>query len=156
MASFMTVYRGVSSEGQIDVTADGRPLPMKSLSSDTRGSVPFSWGDDFQGADRLALSLLADCVDPDSAIGHLQDFVKQVIGKLGVKWEMTSEDIREFCEYKDRIGLAVQTARWSTAETGVVRKIPLSEVLPPRIIADPNYRIRKARRQPARRHRSKA
>ena len=126
---------------------------MKSFSSDTRGAVAFSWGGDYQGADRLALSLLAQCVDPDTAFVHLQDFVKQVIGRLGPKWEMTSEDIREFCEYKDRIGVAVQTARWSAAETGLVRKIPLNEVLPPKIIADPNYRIKKARQPASRRRR---
>ena len=132
------------------MTADGRPLPMKSLSTDARGPVPFSWGDNYEGADRLALSLLADCVDPEAAIMHLREFAKQVIARLGAKWEMTSEDIKGFCEYKTRINMAVQSARWSTAETGLVKKTPLREVLPPSIIADPNYRLKKTKAKPSR------
>src|SRR5262245_24891804 len=134
----MTVYQGTCSDGKADVTANGKPLAARSLPTDPRQNVPYSWGKNFNGADRLALSLLEDCVDKEAAILLLGDFVKQVISRLGNEWEMTSDDIKEFCDYKQRIGTAVQKAKWSTVETSAVRKTELPAVLPPKIIADPN------------------
>lgn len=118
---------------------DDHPLKMKRHPHDTRVS-PFAWGEPSVGAERLAYSMLADCIGEGIAVWLAIPFMNDVVGKLDAEWEITSDDIEAWHAFRHQLGYSFQAAARPPR--------PLDPTEPPQIPADwprlvgnPNYRI---------------
>ena len=115
------------------MTTDDQPL-AKNQQWDELQPTPYSWGDSSVGSEQLALSLM-DSTDETHALILGQDFVRDVVSMFNDCWEVTSTDIKEWCEYKSELHGLVEESDWSP--------IPDTGTGPPNIpkLSDPNYRM---------------
>ena len=139
----MKIYRGSCSAGRKVVTVDGNPLRMKRHPHDLR-VAPFAWGERCVGAERLAFSMLADCLNDGYAVMLSVALMNDVISKLEAEWEITSDDIETWRAFRYEIGYSIQAAAWVARglEPGGPAAEPLS--IPPewpRVVGNPNYRV---------------
>jgi hypothetical protein len=98
----MKTYKGTRRANQSAVTVDGEPLKMRRPSYDTR-NISFTWGEESAGAERLALSILADCLHDHHALFFAHEFMEDVVSKLDPEWELTSDDIEDWRKVKCEI-----------------------------------------------------
>lgn len=72
---------------------EARPLPLR---TDLQSHSPegFEWGREGKGQIQLAIALLADAVDENTAIKCCGEFQKRVLEKLPYDvWQLTTKDI---------------------------------------------------------------
>jgi len=99
----MKVYKFVTPT---TVTVNGQPLTIK-----RRASEP----ETFASPDRLALSILADCVGDDAAKLLSRDFQEDVLNHCKAGEEVTSDEIEEWKDFQCLLGASVQRAVWTPA-----------------------------------------
>jgi hypothetical protein len=97
----MKMYKFVESDV---VTVDGQPLPPKRLSRQPSTYV---------SPDRLALSILFDCVGDDAAMLLSHEFQTEILDHCQPGEEITSDGIEEWVNFKCQIGASIQAAIWS-------------------------------------------
>src|SRR5213593_223404 len=139
----MKIYHGRCSAGTRSVTVDGQPLKMKRHPHDVR-IAPFAWGEPSVGAERVAYSMLADCLGEGYSVMLAVAFMNDVICNLDAEWEITADDIEAWREFRSQIGYPVQTA--ARAIRGFAPAEPAQ--IPsdwPRLVGNPNYRINENR-----------
>ncbi len=144
----MKVYKGTRGNNQCTVTIDGNPLAMKRRPDESE-TIPFTWGEHSDGAERLALSLLADCLDDDHAIVMAQEFMREVVSKLAADWEITSDDVEQWRDYTCAVGYAAQNAVWTPGGSGRPPQTIETPAHLPRLLINPNYRFGEQRPQNA-------
>lgn len=89
----MKTYTGSRTFDGLDVRVDGRPLdPRFALKTFSKNG--FEWS--FEGASpqQLALAILADACDDDTALRLSQPFMAAIVANFDNDWEMTEEDVR--------------------------------------------------------------
>jgi hypothetical protein len=92
----MKTYRGTCTAEGMDweVTVDGEPIKPR---HDLRNHSPdgFAWGYGGSGPAQLALALLADLTDDETAQRHYQEFKWSFVAKLdgGSGWEATEAEL---------------------------------------------------------------
>ena len=126
------------------MTVDGQPLKMKRHPHDTRAS-PFAWGETSVGAERLAYSILADCLGDGFATLLSVALMNDVVRRLDPEWEITSDDIEAWQAFRHDLGYTFQAAAQAPRRVGVLD--PVGEPIQvsrdwPRLVDDPNYRVR--------------
>lgn len=87
------IYRGMRLSGSCVVTVNHEKLPIR---LDLRNHSPdgFEWGYGGSGPAQLALAILADVADDETAQQHYQLFKRDVIAGLsGNQWELGSYDV---------------------------------------------------------------
>jgi len=93
----MKVYEGTVTPGEMNwqVTVDGKRLNPR---HDLRNHSPdgFAWGYGGSGPAQLALAILADCTDDETAQKYYQDFKFAVIGVLAQDkgFELTEAEVK--------------------------------------------------------------
>ena len=88
----MKIYEGQRSDETVTVRVDGEPLNARLDLRDFRASG-FEWGYEGSGPSQLALAILADHADAQTALGSNRVFVQIVIAGIeGDSWRLTSED----------------------------------------------------------------
>jgi hypothetical protein len=136
----MKIYKGTYSNGRRLVTVDGSPLAARD-SGEVFPHIDFAWGEDSEGAERLAISILADCLDEDEAAAFAPMFATRIVARLKPAWEFTSKDAEDVCNHEAGIGGAVQNAvleRTAFAQPARPIRVPTSL---PRLLENPNYRL---------------
>lgn len=135
----MKTYRGTRSNNRNVVTVDGQQLPAW-RHPDQPDIVQFAWGGQSVGAERLARSILADCLDETHALMLAQELMENVISKLNADWEITSDDVEQWRDYTCAMRAAIDDAEWTPAGSGrPPRPVEVSADLP-RLLIDPNFR----------------
>lgn len=94
-------YQFALSGTQKTVSVNGQPLPLKRRSSEPEG---------FTSPDRIALSILADCVGDDAASLHSHDFQKEIVDHCEAGEGISSDVITEWNNSMCRLGASVQAA----------------------------------------------
>jgi hypothetical protein len=97
----MKTYKFVTSTA---VTVNGQPLTMK-----RRASEP----DTSTSPDRLALSILADCVGDDAAKLLSRDFQEDILSHCKAGEEITSDEIEEWKDVQCQLGASIQRSVWT-------------------------------------------
>src|SRR4030042_700571 len=96
----MATYKGFTERvgrGGFLVTRDGQPLnPSKSQKVWNHSPNGFNWGYGGSGPAQLALALLLEETDHDTAVRYYQTFKWEVIALLKDGWELTSEQIQDW------------------------------------------------------------
>ena len=134
----MKLYHGRCSAGTRSVTLDDHPLKMRRHAHDTRVSA-FAWGEQSVGAERLAYSILADCIGEGFAVWLAVPFMNDVVCKLDAEWEITSDDIEAWHAFRHQLGYSFQAAaRPRGLDSAEPPPIPADW---PRLVGNPNYRI---------------
>lgn len=70
----------------------------------------------FTSPDRLALSILADCVGDDAAKLLSRDFQKDILNHCKAGEEMTSDEIEEWKDFQCQLGASIQRSVWTPDE----------------------------------------
>jgi hypothetical protein len=87
-------YEGRRVGHVTEVTVNGRPLDPR-LDLWNHSPTGFEWGYGGSGPAQLALALLADCLDDDTAMQWHQDYKGAVVAGLPHRgWILTEEQIR--------------------------------------------------------------
>ena len=90
----MKRYEGRRIGHAVDVTVDGHPLNPR-LDLWNHSPTGFEWGYGGSGPAQLALALLADCLDDDTAMQWHQDYKGAVVAGLPRHgWTLNEEQIR--------------------------------------------------------------
>ena len=90
----MKTYTGTRAFDGLDVRVDGRPLdPQFGLKTFSRNG--FEWS--FEGAEpqQLALAILADATDAQTALRLCGPFMAEIVANFDNDWEMTEADVRD-------------------------------------------------------------
>jgi hypothetical protein len=90
----MKTYTGTRAFDGLDVYVDGRPLdPHFGLKTFSRNG--FEWS--FEGAEpqQLALAILADATDAETALRLSRSFMTAIVANFDNDWEMTEADVRD-------------------------------------------------------------
>ena len=90
----MKTYTGTRAFDGLDVRVDGQPLdPRFGLKTFSKNG--FEWS--FEGAEpeQLALAILADATDEDTALRFSGPFMAEIVANFDNDWEMTEADVRE-------------------------------------------------------------
>jgi hypothetical protein len=90
----MKLYKGVRLCGQCVVFVDTSPLDPR---YDLRIHSPtgFDWGYAGSGPSQLALAILADCTDPETALKHYQEFKSSVVASFpDERWTLSEDEVR--------------------------------------------------------------
>ena len=86
------LYRGDRTIDGIVVTVDGQMLPartdIKAISQDG-----FEWSYEGAAPAQLALAILTDHSNPETALQFYEPFMRQVVANFDNEWEMTSSDV---------------------------------------------------------------
>jgi len=97
----MKIYKFVTAT---IVTANGQPLTMKRHANEP---------ETFTSPDRLALSILADCVGDDAAKLLSRDFQQGILNHCKAGEEITSDEIEEWKDFQCHLGASIQSAVWT-------------------------------------------
>src|SRR5258706_3946618 len=135
----MKIYQGRCSSGARTVTVDGHALKMRRHTNDMRVSR-FAWGERSVGAERLAYSILSDCLDEGYAVLLAIAFMNDVVSKLDVEWEITFDDIEAWRAFRYELGYAIQTAARPSRGFDPAKPVQIPPDWP-RLVGNPNYRI---------------
>ena len=100
----MKTYRFTSS----GVFVHGQPLRLKGLRNEP---------EQFPNPDRVAFSILVDCVGDGSALLHGREFQREIVNHCTVGTEITSDEVQEWNDYMCRVGASVQWAGWEAQDT---------------------------------------
>ena len=135
----MKTYKGMRSTDRSIVTVDGQQLPMKRR-SDEPATIRFAWGERSDGAQQLALSLLADCLDEDQAtiLALAQAFMDEVISELPAEWEITSDKIEQWRNYACEVAYGVENDKWTPVDAGQPLEMNEMPAYLPRLLIDRN------------------
>jgi len=90
----MKTYTGTRAFDGLDVRVDGRPLdPQFALKTFSKNG--FEWS--FEGAEpqQLALAILADATDAQTALRLSGPFMTSIVANFDNDWEMTEDDVRD-------------------------------------------------------------
>ena len=88
-------YTGITSDDDTyTVLADGVELTRR-LNFHTR-DINYSWGYIGNGPTALAIALISDVCDTQSAEEHATAFTREVISSLPENWELSAADIQAF------------------------------------------------------------
>ena len=90
------VYKGIRASNGVLVTIDGKELPMR---LDLRNHSPtgFEWGYAGSGPAQLALAIMADFTDDETALNLYQRFKEDIICSLGSSnWEIKAPTLHEW------------------------------------------------------------
>lgn len=95
----MKLYRGNPPHDVFIVAAQTqlhRRLPLR-LDLENHSPTGFSWGYGGSGPAQLALALLADAIDDNTARRHYQEFKSGIIARLpgDLPWEMAEDEIKD-------------------------------------------------------------
>jgi hypothetical protein len=89
----MKIYEGQRTGERVTVKVDGQPLDARADLRDFKASG-FEWGYEGSGPSQLALAILADHADAQTALGNYRQFVRIFIADFdGDSWRLTSEEI---------------------------------------------------------------
>jgi hypothetical protein len=137
------IYEGKNVAGKREVTVDGEPLPLRNHPDhDTVAS--FSWSDSSPGSRNLAYSMLANAMDGDTT-GVVCDYLlTSVVAKFDSdRWRLTDKDIADVSNCVCAAGFEAQQP-WEDVGAPLIRvsTIPMF----PKIIQDPNYHLRDAKK----------
>ena len=93
----MKTYRGDRTIDGLEVTVDGQPLDPR-FDLKTFSENGFEWS--YAGSEprQLALALLADCCDDQTALQLNELFMKQVVAEFENEWQITEQSIRSAVE----------------------------------------------------------
>ncbi len=89
----MKHYSGTRAFDGLDVTVDGAPLDPR-FDLKTYSKNGFEWS--FEGAEpqQLALAILADATDQETALRLSAPFMAAIVANFDNDWEMTEEDVQ--------------------------------------------------------------
>lgn len=90
----MKTYTGTRAFDGLDVRVDGCPLnPQFGLKTFSRNG--FEWS--FEGAEprQLALAILADATDAETALRLSALFMTEIVANFDNDWEMTEDEVRD-------------------------------------------------------------
>ncbi len=90
----MKTYTGTRAFDGLDVRVDGRPLdPQFGLKTYSRNG--FEWS--FEGAEpqQLALAILADAADGETALRLSRPFMAAIVANFDNDWEMSEAEVRD-------------------------------------------------------------
>ncbi|MBT4687744.1 MAG: hypothetical protein HOK21_09330 [Rhodospirillaceae bacterium] len=91
----MKVYTGIREGERVTVSVDGQPLDARLDLRDFHASG-FEWGYEGSGPSQLALAILADHADPQTALGNYRKFVQIFIAEIeDDSWRLTSDEINQ-------------------------------------------------------------
>lgn len=98
----MSIYKGYPERGEsggFKVTKDGKDLdPGRSQQVCNHSPDGFAWGYSGSGPSQLALAILLEETDLDTAKHRYQNFKWDMIAKLDMfsPWELTSKEIQTY------------------------------------------------------------
>lgn len=89
----MKHYSGTRAFDGLDVRVDGAPLDPR-FDLQTYSKNGFEWS--FEGAEpqQLALAILADATDQETALRLSGPFMAAIVANFDNDWEMTEEDVQ--------------------------------------------------------------
>lgn len=89
------IYRGIRFRGSANVTKNGVPLPLlRSLKLRNHSPTGFGWGGMDHLSAQLALALLLEETDQDTALLLYQDYKFEIVSRFEAKhWTTTSLEI---------------------------------------------------------------
>lgn len=86
------VYCGTRAFDGLEVTVDGAPLdPRFDLKTFSKNG--FEWSYEGLEPTQLALAILADAADDDTAIRFCTPFMAAIVANFDNDWELTAEDV---------------------------------------------------------------
>lgn len=89
----MKTYSGARTFDSVVVTVDGSPLsPRGDLKNYSLNG--FEWGYEGDDPRQLALAILADAADDETALAFAEDFMTEIVANFDNEWEMTEEQVR--------------------------------------------------------------
>jgi hypothetical protein len=95
MITPMKVYTGIREGERVTVSVDGQPLDARLDLRDFHASG-FEWGYEGSGPSQLALAILADHADPQTALGNYRKFVQIFNAEIeDDSWRLTSDEINQ-------------------------------------------------------------
>ncbi len=88
----MKTYAGDRTFDAIVVTVNGDPLdPRRDLKRYTENH--FEWGYVGDESRQLALAILADCLDAETALRFAESFARTIVANFSNDWEMTEQHV---------------------------------------------------------------
>jgi len=88
------VYSGTRSFDGLVVTVNGAPLdPCFGLKTFSKNG--FEWSFEGQEPTQLALAILADATDDETALRLCAPFMRAIVANFDNDWEMTEKDVSE-------------------------------------------------------------
>lgn len=91
----MKLYRGERTGGGTKVWVNDMPLPPARDIRDF-GAREFEWGYEGSGPSQLALALLTDLRDGETAIQHYRDFMRTIVADItDDSWQFTDEALNQ-------------------------------------------------------------
>ncbi len=89
----MKIYSGARTFDGVVVTVDGSSLPAR---ADLKLFSPngFEWGYEGDDPAQLALAILADATDDETAIAFAHSFMVEIVANFDNEWEMTAEQVQ--------------------------------------------------------------
>jgi hypothetical protein len=102
------IYKFTVSRTQKTVSVNGRPLQLKRQTTEPKG---------YTNPDRLALSILCDCVGRDAALLLAHEFQQDIVNNCEAGKEISSEYIAEWVDFQCRMGASAQSVGLTTSGT---------------------------------------
>jgi hypothetical protein len=102
------IYKFTVSGTQKTVSVNGQPLQLKRRSTEPEG---------YTNPDRLALSILCDCVGCHAALRLAHEFQQDVVNNCEAGKERSSEEIGEWVHFQCRISASAQPVGLTTSGT---------------------------------------
>lgn len=88
----MKTYRGERTFDGIVVSVDGQALDeqrdLKNFSDNS-----FEWGYEGNESRQLALAILADCMDSEAVLAHVEGFMREIVANFSNEWEITDAQV---------------------------------------------------------------
>ncbi len=89
----MKTYRGMRTFDDREVTVDGRDLDPR-FDLKTFSSNGFEWSFEGREPSQLALAILADAFDADTALRLVEPFMRAIVANFDNDWEMTEAQVK--------------------------------------------------------------
>ena len=101
-------YKFTVSDTKKNVFVNGKPLQLKRTRAEPEG---------YANPDRLALSILCDCVGNHAALLLSHEFQQEIVNNREAGKEMSSEYIAEWVDFQCRMGASAQSVGLTTSGT---------------------------------------
>ena len=105
----MKVYEGQRAGEKVTVRVNGQPLDAR-LDLRNFHASGYEWGYEGSGPSQLALAILADHADAQTALGNYRKFVQIFVADIeGDSWRLTSEEIDQRISHTTIVPMDLKT-----------------------------------------------
>jgi hypothetical protein len=90
----MKLYAGERTFDAIVVTVNGEPLAARTDLKQFSDNH-FEWGYEGNESRQLALAILADCSEAQTALQYYEPFMREIVANFGNEWEISEGQVQQ-------------------------------------------------------------